>query len=140
MATSPNVDVAKIKWIEQQHMDLLSGYIRNHVSKNLVIPEEILQMCLLFYLVFEHWDENHMGDYMEITNQEKTISRCTLDDKAQDRYSNYQTVLANVLCIIHRRYSSLAIEIIGMRYRRELEQRDRDCKHKIFGGFRKSRY
>ena len=78
-------------------MDLLKGYIRYKVSKKLEIPDEILRICLLFYLILEHWDENRMGKCMRITNEEKTICEYTTSKLKHGTYL-YQTIFARMLC------------------------------------------
>ena len=65
-----------MKDIKQEDMDLLTGYVRIKVSHDLNVPRGIIQICLIYYLIFEQWDENNKGDDIKIINSSKTIFEC----------------------------------------------------------------
>ena len=71
-------------------MDLMRGYVRSEVSRTVVVPEEIIQLCLIYYLIFEEWDENCKGHYINIVDVSKRIFKCTVN--------NYQSILASQVC------------------------------------------
>ena len=71
-----------LKEIKHRDEYLLVGYICTAISNSLVVPDGIIQICLLFYLIFETWDENAKGETIKISNSSKTICECA-DDSYQ---------------------------------------------------------
>lgn len=76
----------KLKHINQKDKHLASGYIRRVYSN--AIPDEIVQICLLFYVIFEKWDGNYKDNGMEIMNPSHTICKC--------KYDKYQSIIGTV--------------------------------------------
>ena len=81
---------AQLKQIKQTDLDLMAGFIRSKVSDKMNAPTGILQLCLIYYLIFEEWDETKKGSHLEIPNSLRTICECSC--------SGYQTILGSKLC------------------------------------------
>ena len=78
------------KLIKQKHKDLLRGWTRPSASNAINIPDEIIQICILFYLIVEEWNENGKGKTIEIMNESATICEC-MDD-------SYQMISGSIIC------------------------------------------
>ena len=76
--------------IKQKHKDLLIGWIRVSISSTANIPDEIIQLCILFYLIVEKWNENGKGKTIKIMNDSATICEC-VDD-------SYQMISGIIIC------------------------------------------
>ena len=80
-----------LKEIRQNDKDLLSGFIRKYVSDKIHIPDGIMQLCLIYYLIFEQWDADNKGDLIQIVERYKAICQCKY-------IYEYQTILGTQIC------------------------------------------
>ena len=62
----------KMKQVKQSTVDLVSGYIRSAISTMFVFPQELVDLCLIYYFItecFSTWSEGIVCE-----NQNRTLS------------------------------------------------------------------
>ena len=71
---------------------LITGYVRLHAVS--IVPYEIVQICILYFMLIEGWDVKNKGKFMEISGQNKQICECTNPEKNAGH--NYNSILGTV--------------------------------------------